>query len=264
MHERLRRFRLRTPPAALTRPELAPDEVEHALRVLRLAAGDRIEGLDGQGGAWELEIARADKRVLELRAVRELAREPRPGEPGAGVPWIEVAASLPKGSRSEELVGRLVQLGVARLVPLITARSAEQARAFGEGRRARLERIADEALKQSGRLWSLAIAEPCELDEVLADERAERLVLSPRAGERLFDWTAEAWRRGANWTAERPLCLLAGPEGGFTEEERGRVTARAARELWLGPHILRIETACEAAAATLVAGLARPQRSAQD
>lgn len=259
MPESLRRFRLRSAPDAGAGVLLDAAELEHALRVLRLSAGERFEGLDGAGGAWEVEVERVERRGLALRLVRELAREPEPGQPGSPLPWIEVAASLPKGSRAEELSGRLTQLGIARLVPLLCARSAEQARGSGDGRRARLVRVADEALKQSGRRWALEIAEPAGLDALLAERSAELLLLSPRAPQRAFDWVAEAAREGRSWTRARPLRLLAGPEGGFTDVERAAIRAAGARELWLGPHVLRIETACEAAAALLVAGLARPR-----
>jgi 16S rRNA (uracil1498-N3)-methyltransferase len=253
MSERLRRFFLETAPAPGREAVLAPEEQEHARRVLRLAAGDRLEGLDGRGRAWELEIVRMEKRSLELRTLRELRSEPRPGEPGARLPWIEVAASLPKAARAEELVGRLTQLGVARFLPLLATRSAEAAREFSPNRRQRLERIACEAQKQSGRLWALEIAEPLELDALCGEGDRELLLLSPRAKERLFDWTAAQAAR--TWKEARPLCLLAGPEGGFSAEEHAQLVERGARELWLGPHVLRIETACEAAAAVLAAGL---------
>ncbi len=258
MSERLRRFFLATTPLEGRTAVLAPEDEEHARRVLRLRAGDRLEGIDGRGRAWELELVRSDGRAFELRLLRELAGQARPGEAGAALPWIEVAASLPKGARSEELVGRLAQLGVARLVPLASVRSAEAAREFGGNRRVRLERIAAEALKQSGRLWRLEIAEALELEELCTPAGRELLLLAPAARERLFDWTAARAQSGARWTADRPLCLLAGPEGGFSAEERARLVARGAHELWLGPHVLRIETACEAAAAILAAGLGRP------
>jgi 16S rRNA (uracil1498-N3)-methyltransferase len=256
MSERLRRFFLAATPVEGRKAALAPEDEQHARRVLRLSAGERIAGIDGAGRAWELEVARAERSGLELQTLRELPREPRPGEPGARLPWIEVAASLPKGARAEELVGRLAQLGVARLVPLRAERSAEAAREAGVQRRARLERVAAEALKQSGRLWALEIAEPLGIEELCAREERSLLLLSPRAGERLFDWCAA--HAGQSWTAERPLCLVAGPEGGFSAGEREELVRRGARELWLGPHVLRIETACEAAAAILAAGLGRP------
>jgi len=253
MSERLRRFFLETAPAAGREPVLRPEDEEHARRVLRLEVGDRLEGLDGRGRAWELEIVQLEKRSLELRTLRELPSEPRPGEPGAKLPWIEIAASVPKAAHAEELVGRLAQLGVARFHPLLATRSGDAAREFSPNRRQRLERIASEAQKQSGRLWALEIAEPIELDALCAEAGRELLLLSPRAKQRFFDWTAAQAARG--WSESRPLCLLAGPEGGFSAEEHARLVARGARELWLGPHVLRIETACEAAAAVLAAGL---------
>jgi len=257
MSERLRRFFLAAAPVEGRAAVLAPEEEQHARRVLRLRAGDRLEGIDGRGRAWELELGRTDGRGIELRSLRELEPEPRPGEAGARMPWVEVAASLPKGARAEELVGRLAQLGVARLIPLASIRSAEAAREFGAARRTRLERIAAEALKQSGRLWALEIAELQALEEVCAPAGRELLLLSPAASERFFGWTAARAQAGASWSESRPLCLVAGPEGGFSAQERERLVARGARELWLGPHVLRIETACEAAVAILAAGLGR-------
>src|SRR6185295_14123288 len=98
---------------------------------------------------------------------------------------------------------------------------------------------AAEALKQSGRLWALEIAELQEIEQLCAPAGRELLLLAPAAGERFFDWTAARAQARASWSESRPLCLLAGPEGGFSAEERARLVARGARELWLGPHVLR-------------------------
>lgn len=233
-------------------PELVPTDREHALRVLRVSPGDRLEGLDGQGRAHGLEVVRAGRRKLELALTGELREEPAPGAPGAPLPWIEVRAPLPKGGRAEEMLGVLTQLGVARLVPLITRRSEVQARGSSEGRRERLERAAAEALKQSGRLWMPEISAKQELtsDSALA---GTCLRLDPRAPGGLRE--ALEGLGGGPWTREAPLALLVGPEGGWSPEEEAELDAAGVARGRLGPHVLRLEAAAAAGLAVLVEAL---------
>jgi 16S rRNA (uracil1498-N3)-methyltransferase len=236
-------------------PELTPADREHALRVLRVAPGDRLEGLDGRGRAFGLEVTRAGRRELELAATGEVREEPPPGAPGAPLPWLEVRAPLPKGGRAEDMLGVLTQLGVARLVPLVTDRSEVQAREASAGRLERLERAAGEALKQSGRLWMPELSTPIALTdpEALA---GTCLRLAPGAPRRLAEALASAGP--GPWTRERPLALLVGPEGGWTPEEEARLEAAGALGGRLGPHVLRLEAAAAAGLAVLVEALQAP------
>jgi 16S rRNA (uracil1498-N3)-methyltransferase len=77
----------------------------------------------------------------------------------------------------------------------------------------------------------------------------------------------ESWIRGriedraARWTSDRPLLVLVGPEGGFTDAERERFLAHGATAVRLGPHVLRVETAAEAAMAVLAAACVSAVRS---
>lgn len=241
-YDSLRRFFLAEPPAGGT-ARLLEEEEQHALRVLRVAVGDEVSGLDGCGGAWRLVVRVAEKRRLELEVVEELPREPAPGEVGAPLSWIEVWAPLPKAGRAEELVDRLTQLGVARVAALVTERTAPHAREAGGKRLEKLRRRAREACKQSGRRWLPELDAPCALEERLAsrDEGARLAFLDPRGESGLARFLGEA--------PTAPTILVLGPEGGFAPaEERLLVEAGAAR-VRLTPHVLRIETAAEAACA---------------
>ena len=231
-------------------PELLAEDREHALRVLRVSAGDRVLGLDGRGRAWELEVTLAERRRLVLQARGPAREEPPAGAPGAPLDWIEVACPLPKAGRAEDMFDRLTQLGVARLVPLVCERAEPQARELSQGRRKRLERAAREAIKQCGRLWLPELAEPVDFDELL-QAPGTRVVLAAKAPRSLAAVLSDSGS-GAHWVREAPLTLIAGPEGGFTDEERAALQASGAQTARLAPYVLRIETAVEAALAVAV------------
>lgn len=228
-------------------PTLVAADREHALKVLRMKTGDRLLGLDGRGHGWELEIERATRRELELRALGPPRVEAAAGEPGSPLPWIEVWCPLPKKSRAEAMIGNLTQLGLSRFVPLVTERCEEQARSTSSGRQEKLERAAREALKQCGRLWMPRLEEPRELSSVEGIQ-GSAFLLDPRGGQRLSELVSARARAGG-WTAEDPLILLAGPEGGFSPAECTRLEEQGAKPASTAPYVLRIETAVEAALA---------------
>jgi len=240
-------------------PRLVDEDLQHALRVLRLGAGDRLIGLDGRGAAWPLVVLTATKRALELAVAGEPERTAAPGSPeGASgpststellsPPAVEVALSLPRGGRAEDSVGRLAQLGAARITPLVTQRSPPHAREAGEARRERLSRAGREAAKQCGRSWFPEVREPLDLAHWVAErsagDGAPIAWLDPYA-----DTTLLAWR--APRTA-RAFALAIGPEGGFTPDEEALLAAHGALRVRIGGHVLRLETAAEAALAVVM------------
>lgn len=240
-----RRFLLAEPPER-GRARLAPEDVPHALRVLRLVAGDRLTGLDGRGGAWPLRVRAVARDALELELDGEPRREPPPGAPGSSLPFLELVVALPRGERAEALATRVTELGAARLVPWIVERSVAAERELPPSRRRRLERAFAEATKQCGRLWLPELAEP--LHGLPASMDGESAFLSPHAGPSLLGWARAHAGRGTP-----SVRLFVGPEGGLTDREEQGLRALGAPGLLLAPHVLRIETAAEAAAAVLVA-----------
>ncbi len=244
----LRRLRLAGPQA----DELAPGEAEHALRVLRLSVGDAFEALDGAGRAWQARIRSIERRGLRFELEQLLRTEPPPGQAGSPLPHIEVVAGAPRLGHAEELVQHLSQLGAARWTPLITQRSPPQARELEGPRRERLERIAGEAMKQSGRLWAVEIAPPTPL-EAFTGSGSGRLRCSPRASTRICDFVSKHLQTDT-WT------VFFGPEGGFEPAEEEHLEALGATAVWLAPQILRIEVAVAAALAVIVNQTARWDR----
>ena len=247
-------FFLAEPPGE--RPaRLVPEEAEHAIRVLRLRSGDLILGLDGLGHRWPLRITALGTSEVGLQPAGPAEFVPAPGEAGSVLPWVEVAVSWPRRNRVEGMVSRLVQLGASVLFPLLAQhRGPERVSAEVP---ARIQRVAREACKQSGRTW-LPEFEPARTpqDLVRAKKDGALALLDPHGGLSFDTWLRSLQpsplRHG---TRARPIVLVVGPEGGFTAEERTALLEAGASPVWIGPHVLRIETAAEAAMAVAAAVL---------
>ncbi len=210
--------------AALTL-EGAP--ANYLANVLRLGPGARIKLFDDRSGEWLAEIAEAGKKRVALAVVRHLRdREPVPDL------WL-LFAPIKRG-RIDWLVEKATELGVARLVPILTRRTIVE--------RLNLDRLRAhivEAAEQCERTALAELAEPRKLGALLADWPAERILY-------FADETG-----GEPLTAKPgPAAILIGPEGGFTDEERTAIRALPqARPMSLGPRILRADTAALAAVA---------------
>jgi 16S rRNA (uracil1498-N3)-methyltransferase len=195
--------------------------------VMRLAAGAELLVFDGESGEWLACIADAGKKRMTL-AVGRRTREPE------DIPDVWLAFAPVKRTQTDWLVEKATELGTARLLPVMTQRTVAE-----RVRMDRLESIAIEAAEQCGRTRLPEISEPVSLKQLLADWDASRTLYF--ADEGGGEPVADAFQRG-------PALILTGPEGGFTDEERGAIRAAPnAVAVSLGPRILRAETAALAA-----------------
>jgi 16S rRNA (uracil1498-N3)-methyltransferase len=195
--------------------------------VMRLKPGDRVKLFDDRSGEWLAELADVSKKRVALTVGARLrARE--------AVPDLWLLFAPIKRGRIDWLVEKATELGVARLVPVITRRTIVD--------RLNLERLrahAVEAAEQCERTALPELAEPQKLEALLSAWPAERALLfaDEQGGAPL-----------AAAAASTPAALLIGPEGGFTDEERAAIRALPqARPVSLGPRILRADTAALAA-----------------
>jgi 16S rRNA (uracil1498-N3)-methyltransferase len=203
---------------------------------MRAAEGDYIELFNGRDGAWSAEIISAGKNRVELllhtqTSVQETADDL----------WL-CAAPLKKG-RIDWLAEKACELGVARLIPVITRRTI-----VDKPNHARLAAHMREAAEQCGRTIVPDIADTIALPRLLKDWPPERTLL-------FCDETGGADLQQAVQTdTGKPLALLIGPEGGFDIEERALLLAHPATiSVSLGPRILRADTAAVAALAVIQA-----------
>ena len=219
---------------------LTGPEHRHVGRVLRARPGDALTLFDGVGGEVEARVVRVERSEteLELGARRAVA--------GPAVP-LTLLCAVPRGPRMDFLVQKTSELGVARIVPVVTERSVARPDAEA-GKRARWEKIAREAARQCGRADLPIVDPPVALAAALAGPSLPARRLALFEGERTL-----SLRAALAGVEPAATALLVGPEGGFAPAELTAVRAAGFEAVGLGELILRVETAAIVAVA-LVAG----------
>lgn len=217
-------------------------EARHIVKALRHGPGDALTFTDGTGRFLEATIDRCDPAGVHavIDAIREDPRE-------AGAPWSTLGLALLKGDHFEIAIEKAVELGVHRIAPLMADHCVVKLKPTAAAKKLeRWQRIADSAMKQSGRSWRCTVLPPLPVQDavgqygagatlIVADE-TELLELDPgvRPGQAHFG--------------------LVGPEGAFSAREKEWLQGQGARALSLGPFRLRAETAAIVMAAALNRG----------
>lgn len=212
--------------------DISDAQANYLLNVLRMKAGAQLLLFNGLDGEWRAEITAVRKRGCVL-TVREQTRLQTSG------PDIQYLFAPLKHARLDYMVQKAVELGVARLTPVLTRRTVPD--------RVNLERMranAIEAAEQCGVLRLPQVDAPVPLERALnAWDESRTLVFCDEDAPVADPLAALArLKRGA------PVAVLIGPEGGFTEEERQLVGARPfVVAISMGPRIMRADTAAVAA-----------------
>jgi len=216
--------------------EITGPDAHHLTRVLRVEAGQQFEITDNER-VWLAEVETARKDLVRFRVVEEIAAGPE-------LPEVTLYLALIRFERFEWAVEKATELGVTRIVPVDASRTE---RGLFEGARKRVERwqrIAREASEQSRRLRAPEVAQPIRLAEALQDGSAYRCWLDEQPAAKPL--------MSAFSPVEGDSCaLLIGPEGGWTDTERGEFSRAGWTGASLGPTVLRAETAACAALAVV-------------
>jgi 16S rRNA (uracil1498-N3)-methyltransferase len=215
------------------------DEAHHLATVLRAGRGDPVSLAHGTGRLYQARVT--DVRPGRVRCAVENRFDVAPPDP-----LLTVVHALPKGRKLDDVVQRLSEVGVDRIVPVHSTRSQVTLR--GEKATLAVDRwrsVALAAAKQARRVRVLDVAPVGEWGAVFAG--APGVVLWEEAEEGL-----PAVLAGLAPTSE--LVLAVGPEGGLTAQEVAATGLPAAR---LGPTILRTETAALVAASVVLSAVGR-------
>jgi len=218
--------------------EFPESEARHASRVLRLTAGNEVQVVDGNGGRFRVRIESVNRRGVTGSVLERLADEP------AVACDVTLAVGLLKNAgRFETMLEKATELGVRRIVPLVTGRT--------EADRLRMDRsrgILVAAMKQSGRARLPELDTPTALADLLAAVDQDLRVICHEAVS-----PADSLSRVVD-SGSASVCILVGPEGGFTDDEVEAARIAGFLPVSLGPTRLRTETAALAAATLVLLG----------
>ena len=217
----------------------------HVAQVLRMRAGDALTLFTGAGGEYSTTIARVERRDVVLRVHRH---DPAERESPLSVTLVQ---SLIAADMMDWVVRKAVELGVAAIAPVQSARSQRVPADRAARRVEHWRQIAVAACEQCGRN---------RIPEVLPLVAFDAWLEAHAGSLRVAILDADAGRSLASlFAAEPPAAVATGPEGGFTAEELRRAGERGALPAHLGSRVLRAETAAVAALATAsaIAGDAR-------
>jgi len=222
--------------SAGTEIPLSADQTNYLLNVLRLDNGAEILVFNGRDGEWRAAIEKTGKKKAKLVAGEQTREQTEPSD------LAYLFAPL-KQARLDYMAQKAVEMGAGRLQPVITQ--------FTQVRHVKVERIranAVEAAEQCGVLSIPEVAEPLPLAEAVEGLEEDRTLVfcdEQHHGDAL---------KALSGLAGKPLAVLIGPEGGFSDAERSALTAREGTVvISLGPRILRADTAAVAALAVVQA-----------
>jgi 16S rRNA (uracil1498-N3)-methyltransferase len=230
------------PPTELRQSRFALPEAEarHAAQVLRVRPGEEVQVLDGAGRTYLCVVDTVEKRQVWLSWERE-SFTPRPAV------QVEVYPAVAKGKAMEIIIQKAVELGAAKICPVVCEHSVAQYdddRAEDKADKWRLTVI--EAVKQCGREWLPEVTAPQAFKHCLPAEKDDSVLDLVAALQNGTDtigarFAAYAQKSGRAWPAK--VRLWVGPEGDFSTAEYEALKQHGVLGVTLGNHVLRCETA---------------------
>ena len=217
---------------------LRGQEAHHALLVLRLQRGEQVVVLNGAGGEYTCNVEEQGRDELRLSVTGKKTTPP----PAFAMTLLQ---AIPKGKHFDDIIQKATELGVSRIVPLLSERVSIRLDADAAAKKAEKWRhVAIEAIKQCGAAWMPKVEAPTDLKSFLAckEEFELPLIASLQPGSR---HAREYFREfeAAHGRKPKSVCVWIGPEGDFTPEEITAIESSGARPITLGPLVLRVETA---------------------
>lgn len=215
--------------------QLDEDQTRYVGRVLRLRAGDALSVFNGNDGEFAATIMSIGKLTATIVLGEQIVADTESSLK------VHLVQGVSRGERMDFVVQKATELGVKRISPVLTEFSVVK---FDAGRakkrRDHWRKVAESACEQSGRIRPPLIDLPVALNAWLGDKPKDAdidLILEPGAPDALAKIGAP----------ETKVCVLVGPEGGFSPSEYEDASIAGFTSVSLGPRTLRTETAALAA-----------------
>jgi 16S rRNA (uracil1498-N3)-methyltransferase len=218
--------------------ELTGPEAHHASRVLRIQPGEPVTVLDGAGQEFSCTVTEAGKRAVRLSVVQKKSVPPPPGR-------ITLFQAIPKGKIIESIIQKATELGVHRIVPILSERvTTRLGPAAATAKQEQWQHVAIEAIKQCGAAWLPRVDLPVTPAELVARKEAHDLTfVGALIGDRKHPRAYLQQFQSQHGRPPQSVAVWIGPEGDFTPEELSLILAGGAQPISLGRLVLRVETA---------------------
>lgn len=210
-------------------------EAHHILDVLRLKEGDEVVVFDGTGSEYTGKIVKTDTRwkkvIIEVMNTERPSREP--------IPEITLAQAIPKKCKIEYIIEKATELGVHRVIPIVSQRTIVRPREISSNRKLeRWQKIAVEASKQCGRITIPIIDKITVYKDLLENLDDYDLILLACLKECTIPI-----KEALKGFKPGKILVFIGPEGDFSSEEVGMIEHYNCKFISLGRRVLKSDTA---------------------
>ena len=216
-------------------------DARQLITVLRKKIGDKFFATDGQGRVLTLEIKNIENDMLRCRIVSASNANEYSLD-------LTVFQAIPRGQTIELIIEKLCELGVNRIVPILTERTVpryDQEKA--KKKQQRWQRIADETMKKVGRSIGIGVSAPVSFKQIEKQLATDSLKIIPWELEQQL--TLKQLLKTQN--SVKSVSVIIGPEGGFSKSEVDFCVSTGFKPVSLGPRILKVETAAIVTAANI-------------
>jgi len=195
----------------------------HYLHKVMRVKENEVFSLFNSSGEWEAKILNISKRVVEFNITKQLRQKENPKE-------LWLAFSPIKSNYFNFMIQKATELGVTKFIPIIFDRTIVR-----KINKERLEKVIIEASEQSNRINVPDIEDPKSLDDFLNNNKVDLI---------FTDLNSENTKINLQKITDNPTCIIIGPEGDFSEEERAKILKfNGVQPLKINENILRSETA---------------------
>ena len=202
--------------------KLDKSQSHYVNKVMRVKV-DEVFSLFNSGGEWEAKILNISKNIIEFNITKQLKQKENSKE-------LWLAFSPIKSNYFNFMIQKATELGVTKFLPIIFDRTIVR-----KINKERLEKVIVEATEQSNRINVPSIEEPKSLKEFLSNQKIDLIFTDLNSQNKKIDLD----KLSAN-----PICIIIGPEGDFSEEERHKILAyKGVQPIKINENILRSETA---------------------
>jgi 16S rRNA (uracil1498-N3)-methyltransferase len=202
--------------------KLDKSQSHYMSKVMRIKVNE-IFSLFNSGGEWEAKIISISKSIVEFNITKQLRQKETPKE-------LWLAFSPIKSNYFNFMIQKATELGVTKFLPIIFDRTIVR-----KINKERLEKVIIEAAEQSNRINIPPIEDPQSLKNLLNNEKMDLIFTDLNSNNKKIDLEI---------LTSNPICVIIGPEGDFSEEEREEILRfRDVQPIKINENILRSETA---------------------